>query len=146
MAFVLENISKEDLKRYGLDRAEGQLQRSKWVIDRERESFLIYETRDADSGIRVFILLWEKKLVEIFLYQKDVESKGLDGKTKHNLQYYVDHLWMPSSLEQDILHIKKAIAEALSSYGWNGSSEYTGKTTVEKMDDVKIIFKENIKI
>ncbi len=42
MAFILEEISDADRDAYGLTKPEGEIQISRWVIDRERNIFLVH--------------------------------------------------------------------------------------------------------
>lgn len=146
MTFEIKEITDEDRRKYKATLPERMSPHSKWVIDRERESYLISHTRDADSGIRVFYLFWKKQLLKVFLYRKGTEAKGETGNTIHNPDYIVDTFFMPSSLESEFSQLKNILEEALITYGWNCSQEYTGVTTVANMNDVKIQFEENVKI
>jgi len=142
MTYILEDLTDEDRKKYNVRVPWGRDEIKKWVIDRERESFLIYQMSDVDSGIRVFLLSWKGKIVEFYVHQKLSEIKENNKVVKLDSRYIVDKIFATYSFEKDIPQIKEAIEEALIAYGWNEGQEFRGKTTVDKMDDTEIIFKD----
>jgi len=117
MAFIFEKIPEVTKQEYGFD-----ITKRWWLIDRERDTFLIPTGGAGCGDICFFDLYVDKKVTKIIA--EISYSPNKNDSRKEDVKYVVLHS-QPISL----------IKEVLTAYGFNGNPEFTGEVTVEFKSD-----------
>ena len=133
MAFILEEISDEDRKKNSLYKPPYPSTLQKWVIDRERNIFLLFAAgaKTDDDNIRFFELNWDGQKIVITATDRwyKTEKKIDDHKFIYDISYYIEKIESPESLSVGDEDIKLAIEQALKEFGVAGSNQ-TGNVKV----------------
>lgn len=167
MAFILEKISEEDMKKYGLESKllekiseEGMklglnltrgcgpnreyMIRSgasgNWAVDKERGVFLIKVNSNGYVGVGMYELHYPNKCIVNF----DAEKLAGSVANEHlnNPKFSLLSLRVPFSLKDNIELVKLDITESLNTFGYFSNPEIKeGDAKVTLLDNSKIQFK-----
>jgi len=134
MAFVLEKISEEDMKRYGLEAKFKPTSRQDWAIDKERNVFLIM----VGGG-------WtgESSYGKYELHYPNVGIVEFDSEASFSCKFNLLKMLLPFALEEKIELVKHDIQNGLDTFGYlptHKKGEVEVKVNFPK--DLKIHFKK----
>ena len=134
MAFILEEISDADRDAYGLTKPEGEIQISRWVIDRERNIFLVHRGGGGAeySEINFYELNWDRKKIIITAEstRHKTEEKINDHTNIYDITFTIKKIEAPEILGVPNDKITNAAEAALQQYGVWGNKEKTGNVVV----------------
>ncbi|MEY4765488.1 MAG: hypothetical protein RI907_2161 [Pseudomonadota bacterium] len=122
MTFVLEKIPEQDMLRYGLrainDRVGKVSVGNDWVIDRDRDVYLRFLTRDRESPhLCDFHLYWQGECVWLRLAKHGVGELNGAGRTEWTFWGWTP----PPALKPSYPAMIQALKEALALYKDNGT-------------------------
>lgn len=167
MAFVLEKISEEDMKKYGLESKllekiseEGiklglNLTRGcgpnreymirsgispNWAIDKERNVFLIKVGSNGYAGVGMYELRYPNQCIVNFDAEEGAGS-SVSGNL-NNPRFNLCSLRVPLILKESIEIVKFDIRESLNVFGYFSNLKIKeGPAKVTLLDESKIYFK-----
>ena len=149
MAFVNEEISKEDWEKYNIDQINMRWNgagnpESHWVIDSEREIWLrkFYEDRDRDNngawdGKTVWDFYWKGILMSIKTQRSDFTF--LENNST-SMTYQLLELYIPvENKDINIEDVLVDMAEAFSTYGSVGIYDTDDKTVTFDASNYELV-------
>lgn len=132
MAFINENISDENRKKYNIDEINqkfhmGEISRD-WTIDKERDIYIriMHAGREEASHCSTWTLFWKNELIFF-----ELENISTSEKPKGIMHGYlvITRLDIPEHLLKDKKDIMDALVEAFTAYKDGGvyatATEYT---------------------
>lgn len=125
MGFFIDDMSKEIAEKHSY------IHTRKWVINKEKDAFLIYNGKSEDGLVYFFEMHWKDSVIKIETIEKDTP---LDERTKsvkkYNVLFTITKVSMPSRLETSWDDVRELINFSLKSWGRFGNKKRTAGVTV----------------